>query len=249
LKKNLLNIKKIDIIIYHIIICNNKMSNNILKFNQFRLSNFKFIETKKNGKHTKVDFKYDFESEQDLLSLKLPDEMRIPYDMSINQKVYYDKEGKSYTIDNKLLTINFDQSNEKHKNCIKIFKKFDKYILDYIKKNAHNLFKNIPDFTDITNSSFSGLLNYAKNRETKEIIPEYTGIKINVKSDTKVVNNENDELNVNENLVKSTLGSPIIRINNIWTSGTKYGINTELLCFKLNKPKTPESTFNFIDSD
>jgi hypothetical protein len=227
-------------------------TNNIYKYNKFRLPLIEKMNLYKNGKIRRIYLDYN-KTEKPLI-LKLPDNMKIPYSMNIYEKEVVDKEGNSHSTINKYLTINFNNSIEKHQICKKIFKKFDKHILKMIKENVFGLFKNTPSITDIYNTNFNGLLNYARDKETKEIIDNYTGIRINITENTKVIDTDKNEYNIDEYLKEGTLGCPIISINFIYGSGLKYGVSIDLLYFIIKKPEKEISNCNnmfntYSDSD
>lgn len=227
-------------------------TNNIYKYNKFRLPLIEKTNLYKNGKIRRIYLNYN-KTDKPLI-LKLPDNMRIPYNMNIYEKDVKDKDGNSHANVNKYLTLNFNNTIEKHQNCKKIFKKFDKFILTIVKDNVFGLFKNTPSITDIYNINYSGLLNYARDKETKEINDNYTGIRINVTENTKVIDTDKNEYNVDEYLKEGISGCPIISVNYVYGSGLKYGVSVDLLYFVIKKPEKEitncSSMFNtYSDSD
>jgi hypothetical protein len=217
--------------------------NSIFKYNNFSLSLMSKSSLYKNGKTRRIYLYYN--NTQNPLILKLPDKMKIPYTPNVYEKEVKDKNGVAHKTENKYLTLNFNKSIQKHLNCKKIFKKVDKHFLDIVKENVFGLFKNTPSITDIYNTSFSGLLNYARNKETKEIIDEFTGIRINILDTTKVIDVDKNEYNVDEYLTSGQLGCPIVSINYVYGNGLKYGVSVDLLYFIIDKP--PKAVDDYTD--
>ena len=112
--------------------------NSIFKYNNFSLSLMSKSSLYKNGKTRRIYLYYN--NTQNPLILKLPDKMKIPYTPNVYEKEVKDKNGVAHKTENKYLTLNFNNSIQKHLNCKKIFKKVDKHFLDIVNDIEGNTF-------------------------------------------------------------------------------------------------------------
>ena len=218
------------------------MNNRVLKYNKFSLNNFKFDDVVTNGKTSKINVTYTDEIGNGPLMIQLPEEMRIPFDLVSYDKEITDKNGNNYNLKSYYINFNFNLNNEKHTKCIKILKKFDNFLLNIIEKNANKLFKKQPTFTGTDNNNFTGILAQSRDKTTNNIDGNYIGLKLKVphKKDkliSKVYNVNRELVDTQVNLVKGNIGGPIIKINNLWASGTKYGVSCDLQLFKMQEVK------------
>ena len=232
------------------------MDTRVLKYNKISLKNFVLKDIVNIGKTNSMSIEYEDEIGKGPLMIQLPEEMRIPFDYNCYEKEITDKNGKTYNFKTYNLNINFNLDNEKHQICFKILKKLDEFFLNAIKNNSLKLFKKQPNFDNINN--FSPLLSRSKDKNTMKYDDLYVGIRTKLphkknKIITKVYNQERKEINHEEFLRKGAIGGPIIKLDNIWASGTKYGVSCDLQLFKLQNEKViekPKKEFMFLsDSD
>jgi hypothetical protein len=223
----------------------------VIQYNKLNIGLVSHQKVNKNGKYKKLILNYG--CDDDALIIKLPNNMKIPYGYNVIEKDIVDKNGETFKHITKIGTMNFDSNNDKHSKCKKTLGNLDKSFLQMIKENEYGLFTNTPDITDIYNSKFSGVLNYARQKNTSIINEQFTGIRVLITEFSKIIDKDKNEYKTEDYFTAGTKGCPVVKINNIYANKLKYGVNIELLYFIIEKPPV-ETThlvgyFNNNDSD